>query len=54
MPAHAIKYYQFREQVMTGKLTIEGIGTSAQIADIFTRPLAQTKFETLGKLLFGW
>ena len=50
----AIKYHHFREQVMTGKIKIEGIDTSTQIADIFTKPLTRTKFETLRKLLLGW
>jgi len=50
----AIKYHHFRKQVMTGKIKIEGIDTSTQIADIFTKPLTRTKFETLRKLLLGW
>ena len=50
----AIKYHHFREHVTSGNIKVESIDTSVQIADIFTKPLTRTKFETLRKLLLGW
>ena len=48
------KYHHFREHVMSGNIKVESIDTSVQVADIFTKPLTRTKFETLRKLLLGW
>ena len=50
----AVNYNHFREQLMTENIKIEGIDTSAQITDIFTKSLIRAKFETLRKLLLGW
>ena len=41
----ALKYHHFRQFVSNGNLKINPIDTLEQAADIFTKPLDQTKFE---------
>ena len=50
----AIKYHHFRSRVNDGTITIHSIDTSEQIADIFTKPLAEKSFCYLRKKLMGW
>ena len=50
----ALKYHHFRKFVSNGTLKINPIDTLEQTADIFTKPLDQTKFEYLRKKLCGW
>jgi len=46
----AIKYRHFRDQLVDGKIEVEGIDTNDQIADIVTKPFAPVKFKALRKL----
>ena len=50
----AIKYHHFRTYVQDGTIEIHSIDTKEQIADIFTKPLADASFVYLRKLLMGW
>ena len=50
----AIKYHHFRRFVQDKTVTIHSIDTSEQIADIFTKPLAEKDFCYLRKKLMGW
>ena len=47
-------YHHFREHVRNGNVKIYPIATSDQIADIFTKPLAQNLFLKLRKRLLQW
>jgi hypothetical protein len=49
-----IKYHHFREAVNNGDISIHKIDTKQQQADIFTKPLDETTFEYIRKLLIGW
>jgi len=49
-----LKYHHFRQFVSNGILKINPIDTLEQTADIFTKPLDQTKFEYLQQKLCGW
>ena len=49
-----IKYHHFRDQVRLGHLKVTKIPTALNWADIFTKPLVQTKFVALRKMLMGW
>jgi hypothetical protein len=42
-----IQHYFIREKVEDGSINVEYIPTSQQLADIFTKPLGRTRFETL-------
>jgi hypothetical protein len=46
-----IKYHFLREQVTNRVVQLNYIPTTEQIADIFTKPLAKTPFEYLGRKL---
>jgi histone deacetylase 1/2 len=46
-----IKYHHFREHVRLGLIKVYPIGTNDQIADIFTKPLAQNLFLKFRKKL---
>jgi hypothetical protein len=46
-----IKYHHFREHVRLGLIKVYPIGTNDQIADIFTKPLAQNLFLNFRKKL---
>lgn len=50
----AIKYHHFREHVKLGKVSINAIDTSEQIADIFTKGLPSISFAYLRYKLLGW
>ena len=50
----ALKYHHFRQFVTNGTLKINPIDTLEQTANIFTKPLDQTKFEYLRKKLCVW
>ena len=50
----ALKYHHFRQFVVNGTIKIFPINTLEQSADIFTKPLDQTKFTYLRKKLCGW
>ena len=47
----ALKYHHFRQIFSNGTLKINPIDTLEQTADLFTKPLDQTKFEYLRKKL---
>lgn len=49
-----IKWHHFRDQVASGQVVIEKIDTKFNWADIFTKPLPRTQFESLRKLMMGW
>jgi transposase len=49
-----IKYHHFCEAVREGKIKLEKIHTTQQQADILTKPLEETAFEHIRKLLIGW
>jgi hypothetical protein len=46
--------YHFRGAVASGKLTLESIDTSDQLADIGMKPLAKDLFTRLLKEIMGW
>jgi len=48
-----IKYWHFREHLEQGKITIHPISTKDQIADMLTKPLAETNFEELKDRVMG-
>lgn len=50
----AIKYHHFRSHVARGDIKIQWIDTKHQLADIFTKPLAEPLFASLRLLLLGW
>ena len=50
----ALKYHHFRQFVANKTAQIFPISTLEQVADIFTKPLPDTKFEYLRKKLCGW
>ena len=47
-------YHHFREAVREGQIKVFHIDTKSQLADIFTKPLAQNLFVTLRKGIMGW
>jgi hypothetical protein len=50
----AIKYHHFRSHVACGDIKIQWIDTKHQLADIFTKPLAEIAFTSLRLSLLGW
>ena len=48
------RMHHFRGAVASGKLVIESIDTSDQLADIGTKPLAKDLFTRLRKEIMGW
>ena len=50
----ALKYHHFRSHVASGDVKIKWIDTKHQLADIFTKPLAESLFTSLRSLLLGW
>ncbi len=48
------RMHHFRSAVSAGKLIIESIDTSNQLADIGTKPLAKDLFTRLRKAIMGW
>ena len=49
-----IKYHHFREAVENGKVSIHDIDTKDQLADIFTKPLAEELFTKFRRGIMGW
>ena len=49
-----IKYHHFREAVHNGLISIHGISTENQWADIFTKPLGDTLFLRFRLAIMGW
>ena len=50
----ALKYHHFRQFVANKIILMNPIDTLEQVADIFTKPLADSKFVYLRKKLCGW
>ena len=50
----SIKYHHFRYHVANGDIKIQWIDTKNQLADIFTKPLAEIAFSSLRLALLGW
>ena len=49
-----ITYHHFRSYVANKTIYVLPIGTTDQLADIFTKPLDRVVFTKLRKLLMGW
>ena len=49
-----IKWHHFKDQIANGSMTVVKVDTSLNWADIFTKPLARSSFESLRKLMMGW
>jgi hypothetical protein len=49
-----IKYHHFRQHVQSGLLSLHYVSTDHQIADIFTKPLAEDSFQRHRKQIIGW
>ena len=47
-------YHHFREEVRNGTIEVVSVDTKNQIADMFTKPLAQNLFTKFRKELMGW
>jgi len=50
----AVKYHWFREQLGKDTIKVEKIDGKLQRANILTKPLARTQFESERKMLIGW
>ena len=50
----SIKWHHFKDQIANGSMTVVKVDTSLNWADIFTKPLARSSFESLRKLMMGW
>ena len=50
----ALKYHHFRDHVKSGKVQILPVDTKNQIADQFTKGLADNTFIHLRSMLMGW
>ena len=50
----AVKYHFFRSHNANGHIKIIKISTTEQKADIFTKGLVRTVFESIRKLVMGW
>jgi hypothetical protein len=48
------KYHHFHDSIESGKIQMHGIDTKEQQADILTKPLDETTFVYIRKLLMGW
>ena len=46
-----VHYHFVREKVLAGQIDLQHIGTHEQVADIFTKALAQDKFEKFRRTL---
>jgi hypothetical protein len=49
-----LKYHHFRSHILSGAIKIQWIATKDQLADIFTKPLPFSTFESLRYKLLGW
>ena len=43
-----------RDQCLSGDIELAGIGTDFQVADVFTKPLAHSKFAAFRNVLCGY
>jgi hypothetical protein len=50
----SLKFHHFQDYVKNGIIHILKIGTSNNMADIFTKPLGRIKLQHLRQLLMGW
>ena len=50
----ALKYHHFRTFVKNKTVSVRYCETALQIADIFTKPLNDTQFKALRKMMMGW
>jgi hypothetical protein len=50
----ALKYHHFHSHIVIGAIKIKWIDTKHQLADIFTKPLAEPLYASLRLLLLGW
>ena len=50
----ALKYHHFRTFVKNKTVSVRYCETALQIADIFTKPLNDTQFAALRKMMMGW
>ena len=50
----AIPYHFFRSKVKDMEIKVEGVDTTNQLADQFTKGLAQLAFEAARLKLMGW
>ena len=50
----ALKYHHFRTFVKNKTVSVRYCETAMQIADIFTKPLGDTQFAVLRKMMMGW
>jgi hypothetical protein len=50
----AVKYHWFREKIDEFKLSFRHISTNLQKADLFTKGLSKSEFQSKRKLLLGW
>jgi hypothetical protein len=50
----SLKFHHFQDYVKNGTIQILKIGTSNNMADIFTKPLGRIKLQHLRHLLMGW
>lgn len=50
----AVKYHFFCSHVASGSIKIFKIATTEQNADIFTKGLVRSIFESIRKLVMGW
>jgi hypothetical protein len=49
-----VKYHHFREAVAKGRITIEHVSTTNQLADTLTKNLPRDLFVRLRKVIMGW
>jgi hypothetical protein len=50
----SLKYHHFKDYVPSGALQIVKIASASNLADIFTKPLAQALHERLRLSMMGW
>jgi hypothetical protein len=48
------KYHHFRQHVFDGKIKIDQVSTTEQLADIFTKNLPRDLFLHVRKSIIGW
>ena len=49
-----VKYHFFRQNVVSGEISLEYVQSEKQQADILTKGLSAVKFVNIRKLLLGW
>ena len=50
----SVRLHHFQSYLLSRAITIEHVSTKEQIADMFTKPLAQVQFYKLCNRLMGW